>query len=296
MRTRGLAAALFVLVVALLAGVRGAAQAPPRPAPGAYRASAIDAEKWIRTSRVSTLFGYAWPGDPKDPKSISTALYSGSPGVVLFLLELHNATGDLAYLDQARRGADELLTKLPSESATGLYEGIAGLGFTLGETWRATKDDKYRKGALNAVRMLNQRAAPVGKGVQWSNTTDIIAGGAGIGLFLLYADETLHAPNARALAIKAGDRLIDLGEPAKGGARWPMDPSSPRLMPNFSHGTAGIAYFLATLYKVTKQQRFLDAALAGARYLQAIAKTDVDICLVPHDLDNLDLYYLGWCH
>src|SRR4051812_16068106 len=111
MRTRTLAAALFVLVLTLLAGLRGAAQAPPPAALGAYRAAAIDAAKWIRTSRVATLFGYAWPGDPKAPKSISTALYSGSPGVVLFLLELHNATGDLAYLDEARRGADELMTK-----------------------------------------------------------------------------------------------------------------------------------------------------------------------------------------
>ena len=37
--------------------------------------------------------------------------------------------------------------------------------------------------------------------------------------------------------------------------------------------------------------------LAGARYLQAIAKTEGDICLVQHNQpDGLDLYYLGWCH
>ena len=31
-------------------------------------------------------------------------------------------------LDQARRGADELLTKVPSEPRMGLYDGVAGLG------------------------------------------------------------------------------------------------------------------------------------------------------------------------
>jgi lantibiotic modifying enzyme len=56
-----------------------------------------------------------------------------------------------------------------------------------------------------------------------------------------------------------------------------MTPSFPRLMPNFSHGTAGIAYFLASLYKATKQHEFLTAALSGAKYLQAIAKTEGDI-------------------
>src|SRR6185295_11417771 len=160
-----------------------------------------------------------------------------------------------------------------------------------------TKDEKYRVAAIKTIRTLEEHAKPAGKGVQWSNTTDIISGSAGIGLFLLYADTMLQDPGARALAVRAGDRLLELGTPEKGGTKWAMDPSFPRLMPNFSHGTAGIAYFLATLYRATKEQRFLDGALAGARYLQAIAKTDGDICLVQHNQpDGLDLYYLGWCH
>jgi lantibiotic modifying enzyme len=292
MKPRALTALFAIATATLVVRAHGDAQQPPP-----YRDIAVDAAKWIRTGRVQTTFGVAWAADPRDPKTISTALYSGSPGVVLFLLELHQATGDRAYLDDARKGADELMTKVPSESGMGLYEGVAGLGFTLGETWRATKDDTYRKAALKAVKVLADRAAPVGKGVQWSNTTDIISGSAGIGLFLLYADEVLKDPGARALAVRAGDRLLDLGTPDKGGTKWAMDPSFPRLMPNFSHGTAGIAYFLATLYKATREQRFLDGALSGARYLQAIANTEGNICLVQHDQpDNLDLYYLGWCH
>jgi lantibiotic modifying enzyme len=291
MKPRTLCAWLTAAVSALLFVLHGSAQTP------AYKDIAIDAEKWIRSSRVETTFGIAWPADPRNPKSVGTTLYSGSPGVVLFLLELYRATGDAGYLDQARQGADDLLAEVVSDPQLGLYDGVAGLGFTLGETWRASGDERFHQGALAAVRVLAARAAPARKGVQWSNTTDIIAGGAGIGLFLLYADEVLHAPGAKALAIRAGDRLIDLGTPDKGGAKWAMDPTFPRLMPNFSHGTAGIAYFLATLYRATHERRFLDAALAGAHYLQAIARTDGDICLVQHDQpDNLDLYYLGWCH
>ena len=283
-------------VAALVSTSFGAsALQPPRPAN--YRDVAIDAAKWIRGARVETLFGIAWPANPADPKSISTALYSGSPGVVLFLLELHAATGDAAYLADARRGADELMTKVPSEAQMGLYEGVAGLGFTLGETWRATKDEKYRKAAAGTIRILSEKAGVVGKGVQWNPSTDIISGSAGIGLYLLHAAETLKDDAAKTLAVRAGDRLLELGRPDQGGTKWAMNPASPRLMPNFSHGTAGIAYFLATLYKATREPRFLDGALAGARYLQAIAKTEGDICLVPHNQpDGLDLYYLGWCH
>ena len=294
MKARSLLVAWSLCVVGLLAGARSAAQAPPAPS---YKAIAVDAAKWIKRSRHATLFGYVWLSDPNDPKSISTALYSGSPGVVLFLIELHRATGDAAYLDDARRGADELLTKVASADNMGLYDGVAGLGFTFGELWRATGDEKYRKGAVSAVRVLSERAGVVGAGVQWNNSTDIISGSAGIGLFLLYADEHLHDPSARPLAMRAGFRLLELGTPDKGGKKWAMDRSSPRLMPNFSHGTAGVAYFLATLYRATNERTFLDGALAGGRYLQAIAKTEGDICLVPHSQpDGLDLFYLGWCH
>ena len=292
MKPRALTASYVIAAAALVAMAHASAQQTP-----SYRDVAIDTAKWIRTTRLQTTFGWTWPSDPRNPKSVSTALYSGSPGVVLFLLEMNIATGDRAYLDEARKGADELLTKVPSESGMGLYEGVAGLGFTLGEVWRATKDETYHKAALRTVKILGDKAAPVGKGVQWSNTTDVISGTAGIGLFLLYADEVLKDPGARALAIRAGDRLLAQGTPEHGGMKWAMDPASTRLMPNFSHGTAGISYFLATLYKTTREQRFLDGALAGAKYLQAIAKTDGDICLVQHDQpDGLDLYYLGWCH
>lgn len=279
-------------LVASGASARGQSAPPPK-----YREIAIDAAKWIRSSRVDTLFGYAWPPDPKDPKTFSTALYSGSPGVVLFLLELHAATGDPAYLFEARRGADELMTKVLSEANMGLYDGVAGLGFTLGETWRATKDEKYRKAALGVVRILTEKAGAVGKGVQWNNSNDIIAGSAGIGLFLVYAADTLKDDKASWLAVRAADRLLEVGIADKGGTKWAMDPTVPRLMPNFAHGTAGIAYFLATLNRATGGRRFLDGALSGARYLQAIAKTEGDICLVQHNqTDGLDLYYLGWCH
>jgi lantibiotic modifying enzyme len=68
-------------------------------------------------------------------------------------------------------------------------------------------------------------------------------------------------------------------------------------MPNFSHGTAGIAYFLTCLAGETKQPSFLDAARAGAKYLQSLAKTDGDVCLICHHQPaGENLFYLGWCH
>lgn len=286
---RAAAAALGVCL--LVPAVRPAAQNHR------YLEAAEDAARWVRAAGVRTEAGLTWPADPADPKSVGTTLYSGSPGVVLFMLELHHATKDPAYLADARAGADELVARLASEKQTGLYTGIAGVGFTLGEVHRATGEQKYRDGMAGVVRALTDRAQAAGAGVQWSEVTDIIGGNAGTGLFLLHAATYLGDPAARPLAAKAADRLIEVGIPEHGGLKWMMEPTFARLMPNFSHGTAGIAYFLARVYEETKDRKYLDASLAGARYLQAIAKTDGDICLIQHNQpQGLELYYLGWCH
>src|SRR5262249_44622962 len=229
---------------------------------------------------------------------LSTAARRSGP----FFLELYRYTGERRYLNSARSGADALLNAIQSEEGSGLYEGIGGIGFTLGEAYLITHDAKYREGTLRCVELLREGAKNVGSGIEWNDTTDVIAGASGTGLFLLWVDERLHAAGARELAIKAGARLLDLAHPD--GAepptprrlKWMMDSKFPREMPNFSHGTAGVAYFLATLYQRTHEQRFLDAAVAGANYLLSIADKESDYCLIFHDNENKHLYYLSWCH
>jgi lantibiotic modifying enzyme len=69
------------------------------------------------------------------------------------------------------------------------------------------------------------------------------------------------------------------------------------IAPNWSHGTAGIAFCLARLHAATGDARFLDAALAGARHLGAIATVDGACRSVHHSNGRgKDLFYLGWCH
>jgi lantibiotic modifying enzyme len=263
----------------------------------AYRDAALEAARWIKASAAQAEQGTVWPADPRDAKSVNDTLYAGTPGVILFFLEAYRSTGDQSLLKDARAGADHLLATFANEKESGLYEGVAGIGFALTETFKVTRDSKYRQGAVRCAQLIGQRARKAGKGIEWNDTTDIISGGAGIGLFLLYAARELEEPAFRDLAVEDAQRLIELGQPEKNGMKWRMSPGFARLMPNFSHGTAGIAYFLATLYQETRKREFLNAALAGAKYLQAVAKSDGDVCLIFHnEPDGKDLYYLGWCH
>src|SRR5437016_10373883 len=127
-----------------------------------------------------------------------------------------------------------------------------------------------RDGALKCAELLGAKTVKAGNGVQWSDTTDIISGSAGIGLFLLYMARETKRPELKELAVSAGQLLLELGRAEHGGLNWAMDSTFPRLMPNFSHGTAGVAYFLATLYKGTHRNEFLDAAIKGANYLTGV--------------------------
>jgi lantibiotic modifying enzyme len=269
-----------------------------------YLDAAIRAARWIRTARVETPAGYLWLTGPERPEGFDTTpnLYTGSSGIVLFLLELARATGDKAHREEAAAGADALIASLPAkadpeQAETGLYTGVAGIGFVLNRVFKETGDEKYRKAAVRCRDLIHAAAQPAGAGVQWGVVTDIIAGASGTGLYLLDVARAMDDTASRDLAVRAGLRLIELGIPDAGGRKWRMDPTFERLMPNFSHGTAGVAYYLATLHRETGRQEFLDAALAGARYLQSIATTEGDTCLIFHDEpDNKKLYYLGWCH
>jgi lantibiotic modifying enzyme len=137
-----------------------------------------------------------------------------------------------------------------------------------------------------------------GDGARWNFTTDVISGTAGIGLFLLEAARTQDDPAALALAARAGKSLLGAAKKSPGGLDWSMAPFAPYVMPNFSHGTAGIAYFLATLYGETKRKEFLDAAVAGANHLLEIANKDEGVCVVYRYMagDKVGGFLLGWCH
>jgi lantibiotic modifying enzyme len=297
------AAALAALPRSLLAAPAPHTVAEPNDRP--HLAAARRAERWIRASRIATERGANWPADPRDTKTTSLDLYNGWPGVVLFCLELHHATGDADALAEARAGADELLATVAKPDAiggAGLYTGAAGIAFVLSETHAATGDSRYRTGARAALDLVAGRARQAGDGVEWgtapeSTSTDIISGGAGIGLTLLAMHRRYDDRRDLELATRAGRRLASVGIRDGDGLRWAMTPSFAREMPNFSHGTAGVSYFLAELFAATGDRSFLDAARGGARYLERVSTCHDDACSVFHHTNGgEELYYLGWCH
>src|SRR4051812_30150654 len=143
--------------------------------------------------------------------------------------------------------------------------------------------------AIKVVRMAadslvaRHRAMPKG-GWAWRSAiqaphhqTDRDVGAASIGEGLLAAYAVTHDPRYKQAAVKAGDYLLGVAEPAAGGLRWPdwADPSGRRSTTHFTSfddGAAGISDYLWKLFDVTRAQRFRTGALKGMRWLIARAE------------------------
>jgi lantibiotic modifying enzyme len=270
------------------------------PGEADYLKAALEVARWLESCRLLDGDASMWPADPLNPKSVGPYLYSGVAGVTLFWLEAHRATGDKRFLSLAKTSANYLRKQIPDQLESpncGLYTGLAGIGFVLGQVAEVIGAREYNDDARRGLRIIQTQAKEAGKGIEWSDVTDIIGGTAGIGLYLLHAARKFDDESYLKTATQAGHRLIELALEDRGALKWAMSPKFPRLMPNFSHGTAGVCYFLASLFRETKNRVFIETAIAGTNYLQVIADTNGDICRVfHHEPGGEDLYYLGWCH
>jgi lantibiotic modifying enzyme len=214
-----------------------------------YLDAALRAERWLTRQVIETPTGVTWAADPANPKTVQQNLYSGSPGVVLFYLELYRATGDARALAIAEQGAAYLAdaatgpgaVKTFAGESAGLYTGLAGIAFVLERTGRAANKSEYIEASRSALSLLKHLARPSQAGVQWSDSNDIISGTSGIGLTLLWAARELGDGEAVGLAARAGRTVLANAMPVKGGLTWPISPRVPRRYPNFSHGAAGVS-------------------------------------------------------
>lgn len=276
----------------------GSAAAAPEAAGAELLALAREAALWIDASAFDLPGGVGWPASPAAPESRVSSLYSGTPGVVLYLLELHRADPDGGWEARALAGAGALAEGLPAEAADiadyGLYTGLSGQCLALLRAAESPGSDPLRRAGERCLDLVVEGA---GREPGWGQVTDIIAGWSGIGTFLLWAGTAYGREDALEAARVAGDRLLSVAIREPEGLNWAMAPEFPRMMPNFSHGTAGVAYFLARLHDATGDPRYLEGALAGGRYLLSIADTEGDVCLIyHHSPGGTDLNYLSWCH
>jgi lantibiotic modifying enzyme len=262
-----------------------------------YMEIALKTEQWLASTALDQNGELAW-SNVKDSTEITTELYSGNSGIVLFYLELYKTTKKRVYLEKAQKSIAYILRNRPNTWTTnniGLYTGIMGIGYTAHQVYLQNGDKSLLEETRNLFweigSMINSEE------VSQNLANDIVYGYAGIGLTYLYAHEHKIIKKALSYAKMIGDTLLKKSVAGTQGLRWTMfmkDTLRQVYYPNFSHGTAGVCYFLACLYEKTKDHRYLEASLKGASHLASITN---DSGWVYHvEPTGKDRYYMSWCH
>jgi lantibiotic modifying enzyme len=257
-----------------------------------FRSAAFSAERWIDSQKVGSPV--IW-GNQNDSISQQCDLYYGNSGTILFYLELYRETKSEVYLRRIREGACLLLNQVDDLPLFGFYDGVAGVAFALNEA--SVYCPELGQIAVRAVERLKEKARKASAGVEWNSSNDLISGNAGIGLVLVELSKKLNRPDLLELAKQAADKLCASRIINSHGWHWERASDQPVNYPNFSHGTAGVGYFLLRLYEQSKDLIYLEAAREAADYLESIAERATGReCLIFHDDKDKPVFYLGWCH
>jgi hypothetical protein len=275
--------------------------------PTRYLEAARQTAAWLDATALERDGARSWPSWTESDQPGGPTLGSGVGGPVLFYLALARATGEDRYLRSAVAGGrylldtlDAVLTNAQDQRAPeSLYGGLPSAALVLEALYDATDDPAYRHGAESVVARLHEMALAVDDGVEWTPYNDVLFGSAGAGLFLLEVARRWDHAASLDLAQRIGATLLARAEPSDSGATWRFRRDREIYLPNFSHGAAGIGFFLARLHQATGERRYLEAALEAAEYLTAIARTEADGFIIPYSVPNGQFsasWDIGWAH
>jgi lantibiotic modifying enzyme len=251
--------------------------------------------------------GLAWLRPNWPDRRAADDLYEGTAGVLVGLAEAR-LTGitefdDVAYAATARLkwltgrvvaagGPPAAFSELERELWAPLYLGLAGHATAL-ELWAKVSGDAEAAQVARAGIGLLAEVAPKRR---LSTCYELIHGEAGILLALVALGGSEAGPAIEAIA----DRLVAATAWQDDEPDWFKSDNYKFLMPNFSHGAAGIGFALARASMGTDRPDLLDLAVrAGRRLVRLGARPDgtlaVPYKIYPPAEPEPNVTY-GWCH
>ncbi len=233
-------------------------------------------------------------------------LYSGLPGVAVFLAQLAALTGEARYLNLARAAWSTVWNQ--RAAVRDIIRSIGGFDGHGGMLWALAQLDRLW-GGEDLLAEAHAVVERMGDLVAEDEAYDVLAGAAGAiaGLLALHG----AAPSDRILAVAAvcGEHLLERARPMARGAAW-LSPAMKRIaaepLTGFAHGAAGCGWAMLELAAATGDDRFRRAAVNAFEYerglfepelgtwreVRTIDRTSVNVALSAGD----DIYMLAWCH
>ncbi len=276
--------------------------------PSTYRELAERAWAWVLTLVRQGDEG-VWlaehPGQT-EPGEFPYGMHSGVGGLAHAMEEIRLSrpltVGERAVGDSIR---ETLVRRIREETA---YDYFDGLTSTIGALIALTGG-----GAELAVARLSELSTSDGWPASWigppravvaGRCNDATIGTASVLLGAVWAHRQA-VPGASDLAARAVDVLVAEQEARNGGSYWPFIPrrflltGDDVVMPNWSHGQAGIVAALAAAGMTLGRVDLVEVATSGAEHLLTLADDSDGGLRLPHripGLRDLDTFTYSWCH
>jgi hypothetical protein len=277
------------------------------PDPESYRALAESSWAWVlgqvrRDDEGLWLPEYATEDAPGE---YAYGLHSGIAGLAHVLSEIRAARdltpGERLLGDEI---AATLVRRIPDTTEYDYFEGLVS---TIGALIALNAS-----GADLAVAGLHELATPDGWQPSWlgppqavpeGRCNDATLGTASVLLGALWALR-YDVPGATDLAAQAVDLLLAEQEARDPGVYWPFVPlrfllRDDVVMPNWSHGQAGIAGALAAAGIALNRPDLVEVSRLGAEHLLTLGDTGDGGLRVPRRIpgqEGLDTFTYTWCH
>jgi lantibiotic modifying enzyme len=235
-------------------------------------------------------------GRPAGPGADRDSLYAGIGGLAPVLAEIGEYRA-LTGVEQALAAgiAARLCAVAPTRAEPSLYDGLAGDVTAL----KLLAPGSERVAVARLASLMTPQGWNTTLGIEPGSVapvTDLVLGNAGVVLAAVWAG----GEHAADIAATGGQALLAAADRTEGGLDWAMLPGSPSRMPNYSHGTAGVATALAIAGLALGRADFVAAAGLGAQHLLAVGSLDDGGLIVPHTLPystrDVEPVTYNWCH
>ena len=235
-------------------------------------------------------------GPPAGPGVDRDSLYAGIGGLAPVLAEISQCRA-LSNAEQALAAgiAARLCATAGARADASLYIGLGGDVTAL--KLLAPGSERVALGRLADLMTPAGWNTPPETGTgSAAPVTDVVLGTAGVVLVAVWAG----GEHARDIAATGGEALLQAADQTKGGLDWAMLPGKTSRMPNYSHGTAGIATALAIAGAALDRDDFIAAARQGAQHLLTVGSLADGGFIIPHTLPyssrDVEPVTYTWCH
>lgn len=230
-------------------------------------------------------------------RAVDTDLYSGLPGIALFLAYHGKVGGD----ERSTRLAEETLPTLRKRidlrkrvRSLGGFDGWGGIIHTwthLASLWQSEE-------LLSEALAMVPRMADL---IDTDPHLDVLRGSAGGIVPLLGLARMTGSEAPLAVARRMGDRLLAEARPYEGGLGWLISASPLNPLTGFSHGASGIAWALLELFGATGDERYRETALGALEFEHSLFDPEAgnwpDLRGVPVEkARELRGFMAAWCH